>query len=68
MARLSQITSSPASSAGTLPDGDCARICAFASAARRSMFTSRKASPACVMASQGRKLQLDVFLLPITSR
>ena len=32
------------------------------------MLTSLKAMPACRMASHGRRLQLDVFLLPITSR
>ena len=68
IARLSQTTRPSASSAGTLPEGECRRICALASGARRSMLISLKAMPAWRMASQGRRLQLDVFLLPITSR
>ena len=73
MASVSQTTNPSAAgsstiSAGTLPDGEWARICALASAARRLMLISLNAIPACRMASHGRRLQLEVFLLPITSR
>ena len=68
MARLSQTTRPPpTSSAGTLPEGEHSRICALASGARKSMSISSKAMPAWRMASQGRRLQLDAFLLPITN-
>src|SRR6185295_15986803 len=68
IARLSQTTRPPpTSSAGTLPEGECSRTCPLASGARRSMLISSKAMPARRMASQGRRLQLDVFLLPMTS-
>jgi len=67
MARVSQIASPSTSSVGTFPDGEWRRIFAFESGWRSLTPISRKAMPAYRMASHGRRLQLDMFLSPITS-
>ena len=67
MARLSQITSPSAFSAGTLPEGECRKIAALLSGWRKRMRSSAKGMPKYLSASQGRKLQEERFLSPMTS-
>ncbi len=54
-------------SAGTLPDGEWRRIASLESGCRSLMRSSANGMPHCFSASQGRKLQEEKFLSPITS-
>ena len=67
MARLSHTSPCSVLSAGTLPAGEWRRISALVSGCRSLMHTSSKGMPHCFSASQGRKLQEEKFLSPITS-
>ena len=67
MARLSQIRPSFVFSTGTLPAGVCRRISALESGCRNLTRSSVKGMRHCFSASQGRRLQEEKFLSPITS-
>ena len=67
MARLSHDETGSVFSAGTLPDGEWRRISALVSGCRSLMRSSAKGMPQCFRASQGRRLQDEKFLSPITS-
>ena len=71
MARLSHtvcvVPFSSILSAGTLPEGECALICDFVSGRRNGVSASSKPSLAIFMASHDRKLQEEMFLLPMKS-
>ena len=57
MASESQTTVSPSIRQGTLPEGECLRISLRVLPAYKRTPTSSKATPACLSASQGRRLQ-----------
>ena len=67
IASESQIRSSPASSTGTLPLGECRRIRAAVSAWRSGISSSLNAIPVCRSSSHGRSDHEEPFLLPMTS-
>ena len=53
-------------SAGTWPEGEWRRISALELGCLSLMHSSANGMPRCFSASQGRKLQEEMFLSPIT--
>jgi hypothetical protein len=48
-------------------EAECCAISAVESGRRNAIITSANGAPVAFMASQARKLQLDQFLVPMTS-